>query len=115
MKNSNFYDDLEFKYPEIAIVLENPTNSTVKIIIPAITPFIEQDEPYDKIDTGVSKINILNKDKSNLDIKECTLSNYIEVDIPEFIDYDTLRKGDKLVVSFIGGDINKPYILGRYK
>lgn len=114
MKYPVFYDEMAFTYPEIGVVLEKPTTRMVKICIPAITPFIDNNEPYDKLDIDYSKSNLMNKDKTNLDIKKCTVSNYIELSLPEYLNISDINKGDKVVLSFIGGDINKPYIIGRY-
>ena len=47
-----------------------------------------------------------------MNIEQCTTSNYIELEIPEYI--RSLSKGDKVTITFVGGDINKPIILGRY-
>lgn len=115
MNYTNFYKDQEFRYLEIAVCLENSNGLEAKFCIPALTPFVEQDEPYDKLDIEPSKRNILNKNKTNLDIKKCTTSNYITLELPEKNRETGCRKGDKFVVSFIGGDINKPYIIGGYR
>ena len=114
MKYSVFFDENAFTYPEIAVALEEPVSNKIKVAIPAITPFIDTDKPYDKLDTTYSKRNIKNKIKNTLDIKKCTVSNYIELKLPEYLENLEIKKGDKFVISFIGGDINKPYIIGRY-
>lgn len=116
MNSTNFYDSLEFKYPEIAVCIEDIESdaSNGKFFIPVLTPSLSPDEPYDKKEIKVSKINILNREDVNLDISLCVESNYILLDIPDHI-RGQYNKGDRFVISFIGGDINKPYILGRYR
>ena len=117
MSYSNFYTDRDYKYPEIAILLEYSIADNYDVIgkffIPAITPFIKSDLAYDKKDITPSKINIKNSNKSNLDINPCIISNYIELKIPEYLNIKNINKGDKFIVSFLGGDINKPFIFGR--
>lgn len=115
MNYTNFYRDQDFRYPEIAICIEDSNDIEAKFCIPALTPFVSKDKPYDELDSEPNKMNILNRDRSNLDIKRCTTSNYITLELPESIREVGCRKEDKFVVSFIGGDINKPYIIGRYR
>lgn len=115
MNYRDLYTDQNFKYPEIAICMEDAAEQTVKLYIPAVSPLLEHDEPYDKIDPSPSMLNILNRETINLDIQKCTTSNYIEVKVPEYIESGSIKKGDKFVISFIGGNVNEPYILGRYQ
>ena len=122
MTNQNdFYQKHDYVYPEMAICLEDIYKkyismeiiSTVEIhgkfFIPTLTPFLDNGRPYDRYDASSG----------------CTLSNYINIRIPVVL-FDTvyiekgfyiidIKKGDKFAVFFIGGDINKPYITGRYK
>ena len=76
MKYHVFYDEMAFTYPEIGVVLEKPTTRMVKICIPAITPFIDNNEPYDKLDVDYSKSNLMNKDKTNLYHSSCWFFQY---------------------------------------
>lgn len=115
MNYRDLYTDQNFKYPEIAICMEDAVEKTVKLYIPAVSPLLEHDELYDKIDPSPSMLNILNRETINLDIQKCTTSNYIEVKVPEYIESGSIKKGDKFVISFIGGNVNEPYILGRYQ
>lgn len=112
MANSNYYSSHNYNNLEIAICLEDTTSDVGKFCIPALTPFVDMDNPYDKIDSPASTANILSGTKG-MDISPCTVSNYIDIDLPEYI--KSAKKGDKFILSFIGGDINKPYLLGRYK
>lgn len=114
MNNSDFYDNIDFRYPEIAVCIEDSDKEYANFFIPILTPFLSSDEPYDKKDPSISKLNILNKYDNNLDISQCTMSNYITLKLPYECRSYGCSKGDKFVMSFIGGDINKPYLLGRY-
>lgn len=112
--NTSYYKLHSYTQLEIVICLEdidNTKNNKGKFFIPAFTPFLDNDVPYDKKDPPSSTANIISG-THGLDIRRCTMSNYIELKIPEYI--DSIKKGDKFVISFIGGDINKPYIIGRY-
>ena len=48
-----------------------------------------------------------------MDIGPCTVSNYITINLPDYI--ESLKKDDKVILLFIGGDLNKPVIIGRYQ
>lgn len=114
MNNSNFYENIDFTYPEIAVCIEDSDGEEAKFFIPILTPFLSNDDPFDKLDPVISKLNILNKYDNNLDISQCTSSNYIILELPYECKSNGCKKGDKFIITFIGGDINKPYILGRY-
>lgn len=112
--NTSYYKLHSYTQLEIVVCLEdidNTKNNKGKFFIPAFTPFLDNDVPYDKKDPPSSTANIISG-THGLDIRRCTMSNYVELKIPEYI--DSIKKGDKFVISFIGGDINKPYIIGRY-
>lgn len=109
MNTSSFYKDLDFKYPEIAICLEDTNNGIGKFFIPVLTPFLNKDIAYDKKEVGISTMNILNKNL-NIEIDGCNLSNYIELKMP----VENAKKGDTFIVVFVGGDINKARIIGGY-
>ena len=64
---------------------------------------------YDDIDYFSSKKNIITNSK--LSIQNCTMSNYIELDIP---DKKPIKKGQEVIIVFIGGDINNIRIIGGY-
>lgn len=137
MKDFEYYQDLDLRYPELAICLEDANeNGIAKFYIPVLTPILNSSDAYDETDLRVSKSNILN-DSSSMEIKACTSSNYIELQLPEVYranctpngscdecgntiykpnhkKYDECHKGDMFAIMFIGGDPNKPFILGRY-
>lgn len=105
---------VDFNTPEIAICAEDVENSvTGKFYIPVLTPFLEFDKPYDKEDMYITKKNIINKKEIEKAISPCITSNYIELNLPAGI--TSAKKGDKFVVVFMFGDLNEPFLLGRYK
>ena len=105
---------IDFNTPEIAICAEDVENNTRgKFYIPVLTPFLEFKEPYDKEDIYSIKKNIINRKEVAKAISACITSNYIELPLPHGI--QSAKKGDKFVVIFMHGDINKPFLMGRYK
>lgn len=113
MTNTNFYKTRDFSGLEIAICMEDTKDEEKgKFFIPVLTPFLNNDTPYDKIDPKYSSSNIISGDR-NMNLKPCTTSNYIDLYLPDGI--RDIKKDDKFVISFVGGDINKPYIIGRYR
>ena len=75
----DFYSQNDYPYNEFAICIEDTDTDVAKFYIPIATPFLDSTEPYDRKDNGVTKMNILNKSDVNLNISECTTSNYIEL------------------------------------
>lgn len=109
----DFYSQNDYVYNEFAVCIEDSDTDVAKFFLPVVTPLLSSDEPYDKKDDRLSKMNILNKDDVNLNIYACTTSNYIELPLPH--GETGCKKGDKYVVSFIGGDVNTPFLVGRYR
>lgn len=100
----------DFKYPEIGICV-GVLDDTIKLSLPIATPTLPMTTPYDYSDGDVKTNNIVSS-KSRLNIHSCNTSNYIVVKKPSCI--DNIHDGDKVVVVFIGGDVNNPVIIGRY-
>lgn len=111
MKDFEYYQNLDFHYPELAICIEDSLNGIAKFYIPCLTPILDGDSPYDVTDNNVFKSNILS-DSSSMDITACTSSNYLELHLPTAD--NTCSQGDVFVIQFIGGNPNMPFILGRY-
>lgn len=112
MKDFEFYQNLDLRYPELAICIGDTKDKSIKkFYIPILTPLLNSDKPYDIKETNISKSNIISN-SSSMDISVCTSSNYLELIIPDFI--ENVEIGDELVIIFIGGDPNKPVLLGRY-
>lgn len=109
MYNTDFYDNLDLKYPEIAVALETYGN---KFNIPILTPFIANagKSPSKSTASALNKNNIKNKD--SLPISRITTQNYVTLSVPSYL--GTVHKGDKFIIVFVGGDINKIRIIGRY-
>ena len=114
---SDFYKDLDLKYPEIAITLEKfnkNTDSTVLCTIPVLLPFAQNSA--DIINTG----NIENK-VNNLGIGPCKIhkGTYLKIyrehsqGCPSN-EQGVVQPGQKFIIVFVGGDIDKPRIIGRY-
>lgn len=120
----DFYNKSNMTYSEIAIALEDFTyGEDVKMTIPVLLPLVNyKDEPISTTEY-ISNKNILNKDKDNLKVGKVTVNNYITLTVPKDlcpcfgIDNECEHKGlkgQKFIVNFIGGNINKPIIYRRY-
>lgn len=182
---SNFYDELDLKYPEIAIAMEkidrlNP--GVVQFSIPILTPNMDNSKITNNT-IHQNSLNLKNKDKKNFEIENINVSNFIQIKVPKSLcvpesfdiviedcdlnvfkaidngskinvslhqidKFDSSRysitnisnsttnmnitkvsgevrytltaedryidAGSKWIVVFIGGDITKPQIIGRY-
>ena len=109
--NKDFYNKIDYIYPEIGICMEDTEGPDVKIAIPIATPTLPTDILYDNKDLPVNIQNIVS-DTTSMYIAPCTTSNYITIKLPS--DIGSLKKGDKVILIFIGGDLNSPVILRRY-
>ena len=111
--NNNYFD---YNKLEIAICLEDKyiteDDRYGKFYIPIFTPFLVKDYPYDIKKPSISTKNIIS-DKTGLNIDSCTESNYILIKIPESMNITKINKNDQFIISFISGNINNPYIIGR--
>lgn len=109
----SFYDNenTDFKYPEIAICMEDTKGPEVKICIPIATPTLPMDQMYDNKDLQISTGNIVS-DTTAIYVSPCTESNYITITLPP--DIGPLKAGDKVLVVFLNGDVNWPVITRRY-
>lgn len=111
----SFYknEKTDFIYPEIGICMEDTNEDrAAKIFIPIATPTLPRNGIYDNKEPVTALSNIVSN-TSSMDIFGCTISNYITINLPDNI--DSLKVNDKVVLVFIGGDINKPVIIGRYQ
>lgn len=107
----NFYEDLDLRYPEIAICLEDTVSNIGKFFIPILTPTLNKNKPYLEKNNDFYVKNLINSD--NLTISPIYFSNYIELKLPKGI--TSAKKDDKFIVVFIGGDITKPVLIGGYE
>lgn len=114
----NFYEKSDMIYSEKVIAMEDFEYGTmVKCSIPILTPFISTVAPEVKT-TRLIKNKIDNKDVDILGINKYTSCNYIELFIPKDLCKNDENKGyknEEFVGIFIGGDINKCSIIGRYE
>lgn len=121
INNINFYDNLDLKYPEIGIAMQDINRSNpgkVKIIIPILTPNMDNSKLVEKIDRQ-NAINLKNS-SHKLNIQNVKITNYIEIPFPKeiCISYDEndniIKAGSKWLIVFVGGDITKPRPIARY-
>ena len=117
------YSNQTIATSEIGTALENFIYGfKVKMSIPSLVPFLNQNDTVTEKRT-INKGNILNKDIEALRLSSCEACNYIEVYVPEELyRYRNLcskrltykgNKGEQFLISFIGGDINKPVAVRR--
>lgn len=111
MSQTDYYSSTTFNSIETAICLEDTITGVGKFFIPAITPTLSKDLPYEQEDGLVSISNIISDTSTASDIKQCLMSNYIELPLPN----GALRafKGEKYSVQFIGGEVNKPVLMQK--
>lgn len=115
MYNNDFYENLDLKYPEIAI---DKSTKKVKCAykIPILTPFVKdiEAEPYQTKNTGKPIKNKLNKlkNKDSLPLTKVNRQNFVRLYALGGV--TPVEPGGKYIIIFIGGDINKIRIIGRY-
>ena len=127
---SNFYENLDLKYPEIAIAMEEIDRLSpglISFVIPILTPTMDNTKLVTKT-IYQNRSSLRNSKYSAYEIGNVELSNsvYIKIpieitgglsllnmnDIPDSIRY--IQKGSKWIVVFVGGDITKPRIIAPY-
>lgn len=118
--NIEYYQQQELKYTEIATALEKfHYGSEGKFFIDAITPLLSSSAPMNNTKVKINTNNILNYN-SKLNVGSYTLSNYVPLKVPRYMtselidEHGYISKGTKFLVTFVGGDINKPRIVGVY-
>ena len=109
---NDFYNQLDFKYPEIAVCMEDTDGPTAKIFIPIATPTLSDSLIYDTKGLPLNLSNIKSTGINKGNISRVTESNYIEMKLP---DDQPAKKGDKFIIVFIGGNVNNGVLLGRYR
>lgn len=118
----NYFDELEnLEYPEICETIEDMSSygGNVACRIPVLMHSISTGDKKD-IPIPGKKPNILNIN-FNPSPTTLTTSNYIMINVPEYIARDLpaninniVKKGQKLIIVFIGGDISNIKVIGRY-
>lgn len=110
---------------EICVALQDFIyGGKVKVAVPSIQPLLDSSK-ITETQNKINLSNLMNKDKNGFNIKnkECKCVNYISVLIPEelyryrnecskLLKYRGF-KGEKFAITFLGGNLDKPFILGR--
>lgn len=121
---TNFYQDQEMKYTEMAVVLEDfEVKTSGKFYIPVLLPEVAGGSPINSSGRVISS-NIVNS-SGKAGIGSYTSTNYVELRVPGYIEDEVkvlkyfrgrltyvIQKGEKLLVTFIGGEVNRPCIIG---
>ena len=114
----NFYDNLDLKYPEIAVVAErfHVSSNTAQFYIPVLMPY--KTNTVKTTSTPNRPSGLMNKD-NNIGLSNYTTGSTIRLRVPRWIlsdaprdEYGYVYKDTEFVIVFIGGDINKPTIIG---
>lgn len=94
MANVDFYDELDLRYPEIAICIDkiDRTNpGTKNFYIPVLTPNVDTSS-LKKKEEIIHQNNAVIDNKQSVDISSIKIKNYIPIKIP------------KELCAFVGGD-----------
>lgn len=130
MGDPNFYMNLDLRYPEIAILLNDIDRDGSRIgqfYIPILLPSISGNRPKLSTKPAPPVSNHTTNNSSKTD--NYTESNYIELIIPKHLfpfpelylptDQNTviertsyLKKGTQFIIVFVGGDITNIKIIG---
>lgn len=119
---SNFYNTTDLKYPEIAICLETTGGPTGKFCIPILTPFMDTNNVVTEKEINRSTKTLLSGSKSDMEIGNMTVTNYLELKLPDCVLHEkkyhdpllVVHKGEKFIAVFVGGDMNKCKLISRY-
>ncbi len=119
---SNFYDETDLRYPEIAICLEDTCGPTGKFAIPILTPFMDNTRVIDTKEYNTSTKTLLSGSKKEMEIGSCNMCNYLTLRLPDIVLHEkywhnsklVVRKGEQFIAVFVGGDLNKCKLISRY-
>lgn len=111
--NTNNFDSTE-----VAVLLETVNKYTPSFHKFRMQSVVGLEENSDGDQTQIiSTSNIINKNKSSLHLSPVTTSNIIVLELPKEVTRNYPVKfippGTRFIVSFTGGDITKPVIIGR--
>lgn len=114
----SFYDDIDLKYTETIILMTTCNKFNPGIQTFYLQSLVPADSKSNKIVSEINDgSNILNKDKSGLGISKVSTCNTIQLELPREIARQYPKKwippGTRFLMSFNGGDITKPKIVGR--
>ena len=96
MAKSDYYDELDLRYPEIAICIDriDRTNpGTLNFYIPVLTPNLDTTSLQKKTETVHQNSSIIANEQS-VNISNIQIQNYIPITVP------------KELCAFVGGDFN---------
>lgn len=118
MSNENYYENLDLRYIEIAEAAETfyTYESSALFYIPVLMPMIDSTNKITEKPLPSNR-NILNKNRPKISAKAYSTGS---ISIPLHEERlgswykNRVPKGTKFMVAFIGGDINKCRIIGRY-
>lgn len=82
---TNFYDNLDLRYPEIAIALQDIDRTNpgiVKFSIPILTPSLNNTEIFTN-EIHQNSSSLVNKNKSIVEVDNIIQKNYVEIPVPE--------------------------------
>jgi len=115
----NFYDKLDLKYPERAVLSEKYHISDTgpkSFYIPVLMPYVQNST---NVTSVPNRSYELQNDNKNIGLSNYTTGSTIKIKIPEYIAntvprdiYGYVHPGIEFIVVFLGGDINKPKIIG---
>ena len=82
--NTNFYDELDLRYPELAICVDtitiNGKNDELRFVIPVLTPNMEK---YKGVTEKIHQDNSMFANKEKPEVQDITRHNYVYIRIPE--------------------------------
>ena len=96
MANANYYDELDLRYPEIAICIDriDRTNpGTLNFYIPVLTPNLDTTSLQKKTETVHQNSSTIANEQS-VNISNIQIQNYIPITVP------------KELCAFVGGDFH---------
>lgn len=119
--NENYYKNQDYYYTEYAITLEDfYYTSNGKFAIPALFPTLPTNSAVKKTQTisPTYVTNAMTNNREKLAINSVTTQNYIELHVPKYIakeytdEHGYIHSGTKFIITFVGGDLNEPRIIG---
>jgi len=118
MSNQDFYSDIDLKYTEVAILMTTCNKYTPGTQTFYLQSLVPMKDKSNSIETEqVSASNLENKDISSITLSEVNTSSTIELEVPKEVTRNFPTKwippGTRFLVSFAGGNITKPQIVGR--
>ena len=116
----DFYSSLDLKYIEIA-TLVNTCNKykpgVQQFYIPSLVPFKNQQGLVKTVKNNTYNLQNTSADKQNLGVTNATTGSTISIALPKehtrWYPTKWVPAGTQFLVTFTGGDITKPKIVGR--